>query len=144
MTTRPATQKGTPRGAYEVEARTVKGYTDCPMTDCLFCKIVRGQLPTEIVYQDDRATAFADITPMAPEHILVVPNKHIATLAEAADEDEALLGHLLLVAARLARERGITEQGFRTVINTNEDAGQTVFHIHVHVLGGRAMEWPPG
>lgn len=114
------------------------------MEDCLFCKIVRGEIPGEIVYQDDRATAFADIAPKAPKHILVVPNKHISTLAEAGEEDEALLGHLLLVGARVARELGVTERGFRTVINTNQDAGQTVFHIHVHILGGRPMGWPPG
>ena len=114
------------------------------MEDCLFCKIIRGELPNEILHEDDRATAFADINPMAPEHLLVVPNKHISSLAEADAGDEALLGHLLLVGACLARQRGLTERGFRTVINTNRDAGQTVFHVHVHILGGRSLRWPPG
>ncbi len=114
------------------------------MDDCLFCKIVRGEVPGDIVHRDDRATAFADIVPQAPEHILVVPNRHISTLADATADDEQLLGHLLLVGTQVARERGLTGPGFRTVINTNRDAGQTVFHIHVHILGGRPMGWPPG
>ena len=114
------------------------------MNDCLFCRIVDGQQPAEIVHQDERATAFDDINPQAPVHVLVVPNKHISTLDEASDEDRELLGHLLLVGAEIARQRGIAEQGYRTVVNTNRAAGQTVYHIHVHIIGGRPMGWPPG
>jgi len=114
------------------------------MKDCLFCKIVSGDSPAEVLYQDERAVAFADIRPQAPVHILVIPRKHLSSLDQTSAEDEALLGHLLLVGSRLAREAGIVERGFRTVINTNEDAGQTVYHLHVHIIGGRRMTWPPG
>lgn len=112
--------------------------------DCLFCKIVAGTIPAKLVYEDDRAVAFRDINPQAPTHALVIPRSHIASLAEASEDDESLLGHLLRVAARVAREEGHAEAGYRTVINTGPDAGQTVFHIHVHVLGGRSLTWPPG
>lgn len=112
--------------------------------DCLFCKIVAGAIPAKLVYEDDAAVAFRDINPQAPTHALVIPRAHIASLAEAVEEDEALLGHLLLVAARVAREDGLHDSGFRTVINSGADAGQEVFHIHVHVLGGRKLTWPPG
>jgi histidine triad (HIT) family protein len=114
------------------------------MDSCLFCKIVRGERPATLLHEDERAVAFADINPQAPTHILVIPRKHISTLADAGDEDQGLLGHLLLVGAQLAREQGLVQRGFRTVINTNADAGQTVFHIHVHIIGGRRMGWPPG
>ena len=114
------------------------------MTDCLFCRIASGEVPGRLLYQDDRVVAFRDINPQAPIHILVIPRRHIASLAEAQAEDEGLMGHLLLTGAQVARQAGIANDGYRTVINTGELAGQTVFHIHVHILGGRAMRWPPG
>lgn len=112
--------------------------------DCIFCKIVAGEIPAAKVFEDERALAFGDINPQAPTHALVIPRAHIASLNEAAESDEALLGHLLVVAARVAREAGHAEGGFRTVVNTGAGAGQSVFHIHVHVLGGRRLTWPPG
>ena len=112
--------------------------------NCIFCKIVAGEIPAGKIYEDERAVAFRDINPQAPTHALVIPREHIASLNEASETDEALLGHLLLVAARVAREAGHAEGGFRTVVNTGAEAGQTVFHIHVHVLGGRRLTWPPG
>jgi histidine triad (HIT) family protein len=112
--------------------------------DCIFCKIVAGEIPAAKVFEDDRAVAFRDINPQAPTHALVIPRAHIASLNEAGESDETLLGHLLLVAARVARDAGHAEGGFRTVVNTNAGAGQTVFHVHVHVLGGRKLTWPPG
>ena len=111
---------------------------------CLFCKIISGDIKGDIIHEDDKCLAFADISPQAPTHLLVVPRKHIASLAEATDEDRDVLGHLLLVGAQLAKQKGIIERGYRTVINTNAEAGQTVFHIHVHILGGRQLGWPPG
>ncbi len=112
--------------------------------DCIFCKIVAGEIPAGRVYEDDRAVAFKDINPQAPTHALVIPREHVASLNDADESHEALLGHLLLVAARVARQEGHAEGGYRTVINTGPDAGQTVFHVHVHVLGGRRLTWPPG
>ena len=112
--------------------------------NCIFCKIVAGEIPAGKVYEDERAVAFSDINPQAPTHALVIPRAHIASLNEAEESDAALLGHLLLVAARVAREEGLAESGYRTVINTGAGAGQSVFHIHVHVLGGRRLSWPPG
>ncbi|HEX3559221.1 MAG TPA: histidine triad nucleotide-binding protein [Pyrinomonadaceae bacterium] len=112
--------------------------------DCIFCKIVAGEIPAKKVYEDERALAFRDINPQAPTHALVIPRTHVASLEEAGEDDEAMLGHLLRVAARVAREEGHAESGYRTVINTGAGAGQTVFHIHVHVLGGRTLTWPPG
>lgn len=115
------------------------------MNDCLFCRIAAGEIPAEVVYRDERSLAFRDINPQAPTHILVVPVDHIESLDEAARGDEALLGHLLRVAARVANEQTTgEEQGYRTVINTGAGAGQSVFHLHLHVLGGRPMTWPPG
>ncbi len=111
---------------------------------CIFCKIVAGEVPAAKVFEDDRAVAFRDINPQAPTHALVIPRSHIAALDAAAEADEALLGHLLRVAAQVAHSEGHAEGGFRTVINNGADAGQTVFHIHVHLLGGRALTWPPG
>ena len=111
---------------------------------CIFCKIAAGEIPAAKVFEDERALAFSDINPQAPTHALVIPRAHIASLNEAEESDAALLGHLLLVAARVAREAGHAEGGFRTVINTGAGAGQTVFHVHVHVLGGRKLTWPPG
>jgi histidine triad (HIT) family protein len=110
---------------------------------CLFCKIIDGSIPSTRIYEDEECIAFADIHPQAPAHLLVVPRKHIGSLAEAASEDTPLLGHLLARAADLARQRGLTK-GYRTVINTGADGGQTVDHLHLHLLGGRHMAWPPG
>jgi histidine triad (HIT) family protein len=110
---------------------------------CLFCKIIAGEIPSKAIFEDDLTYAFRDINPQAPLHVLVVPRKHIASLAESGAEDEALLGHLHLVAARIAASEGLSD-GFRTVINTGPDGGQTVDHLHIHLLGGRSMHWPPG
>ena len=116
------------------------------MTDqsCIFCKIVAGEIPAEVVYEDDQTLAFRDINPQAPTHVLVIPREHIASLNDAGEADGATLGQLLLAAARVARDEGLAEGGYRTVINTGAGAGQTVFHIHLHVLGGRRLTWPPG
>lgn len=112
--------------------------------DCLFCSIVAGETPADTIYQDERSLAFRDINPQAPVHVLVIPRDHIESLDDASQKDEALLGHLLRVAARVANEQGLSESGYRTVINTGAGAGQSVFHLHVHVLGGRSLNWPPG
>jgi histidine triad (HIT) family protein len=110
---------------------------------CIFCRIAAGQARAEIVHEDELAVAFKDATPQAPVHILVVPRKHLASLADAGVKDTALLGHLLQVGLEVARAAGIG-QGFRTVINTGPIVGQSVFHLHVHIMGGRRMGWPPG
>jgi histidine triad (HIT) family protein len=112
------------------------------VSDTIFAKIERGELPARKVYEDDRCLAFHDVAPQAPTHVLVIPRKPIPRLSQASDGDEALLGHLLRVAARVAKEAGLTD--YRLVVNDGAGAGQTVFHLHVHVLGGRAMAWPPG
>ena len=112
--------------------------------ECIFCKIVDEKIPAQIIYKDDRAIAFEDINPQAPVHVLVIPKKHIATVLEIDDTDKELLGHLYDVANRVAKQKGIDEGGFRLVLNCKEDAGQTVFHVHLHLLGGRIMKWPPG
>jgi histidine triad (HIT) family protein len=114
------------------------------MADCLFCKIIEGKIPGAIVYQDDRVVAFKDINPQAPMHVLVVPRRHIATLNDLTSEDDGLVGELVRRAAAIAAENGHAERGYRTVFNCNADAGQTVFHIHLHALGGRKLGWPPG
>ncbi|PMB00231.1 histidine triad nucleotide-binding protein [Fischerella thermalis CCMEE 5268] len=111
--------------------------------DTIFGKIIRREIPANIVYEDDLALAFKDINPQAPVHILVIPKKPIPKLAEAEPEDQALLGHLLLTAQRVAAQAGLTN-GYRVVINTGDDGGQTVYHLHLHILGGRHMAWPPG
>lgn len=111
---------------------------------CLFCRIINKELPAKMVHEDDQVIAFEDINPQAPTHILVVPRKHIHSLNELTSEDVTLLGHLQLVAAQLARRRGIAESGYRTVLNTGRGAGQSIFHVHVHLLGGRGLRWPPG
>jgi histidine triad (HIT) family protein len=111
--------------------------------DTLFSKIIRREIPADIVYEDDLALAFRDIHPQAPVHILVIPKKTIPKLADAQPEDQALLGHLLLTAKTVAEQQGLTD-GYRVVINTGKDGGQTVYHLHLHILGGRAMGWPPG
>jgi histidine triad (HIT) family protein len=111
-------------------------------SDCLFCRIVRHEIPATIVREDDRTLAFRDIDPKAPTHVLVIPKTHVASLNEATDA--AMLGELLLVARDIAKAEGIESSGYRTVINTGAGAGQTVHHVHVHLLGGRNMKWPPG
>ena len=110
--------------------------------DCLFCRIVRKEIPAKLVAEDDYSLAFRDINPQAPVHVLVIPKEHVASLDQATDPE--LLGRLSLMAAEIARQEGITASGYRTVMNTNRDAGQTVFHVHLHLLGGRSMHWPPG
>jgi histidine triad (HIT) family protein len=113
------------------------------MNDCLFCKISRKEIPSKIVYEDDEVFAFEDIQPQAPTHILICPRKHLVSLTEATADDTELLGHMQLVAAKLASERRLTD-GYRTVVNNGSGAGQSVFHLHLHLLGGRAFRWPPG
>jgi histidine triad (HIT) family protein len=110
--------------------------------DCLFCRIIRKEIPALLVKETPECVAFRDINPQAPTHVLVIPREHVESLNVATDA--ALVGRLALVAAEIAREEGIAESGYRTVINTNANAGQTVFHIHLHLLGGRRMKWPPG
>lgn len=114
------------------------------MSDCIFCKIAAKKIPAKIIFEDDFCLAFEDISPQAPVHTLVIPKKHISTSLEIDEEDNALVGHLVRVAAKIATDKGIDQKGFRLVMNTNAEAGQTVFHIHLHLLGGRAMHWPPG
>jgi histidine triad (HIT) family protein len=113
-------------------------------SDCLFCKIAAGEIPAEVVKEGDDWVAFRDISPQAPTHILIIPREHIATLNDVSDDRAELLGRLLLAAKSIAEDEGIAEDGYRTVLNCNVGAGQSVFHIHAHVLGGRAMGWPPG
>jgi histidine triad (HIT) family protein len=112
--------------------------------DCLFCKIITRQIPASIVYEDDRVLAFNDINPQASTHVLVVPKEHIESLNALEPEHDAIVGEVVRRAAAIAKERGISAGGFRTVFNTNRDAGQTVFHIHLHLIGGRPLAWPPG
>lgn len=116
------------------------------MTDpsCLFCKIAAGTIPADLVHTDERLVAFRDISPQAPLHVLIVPREHIVSLAGAGERHGDVLGALLLVARKIALEQGVADDGYRTVINTGTDGGQTVQHLHLHLLGGRAMEWPPG
>jgi len=114
------------------------------MTDCIFCKIAAKKIPAKVIYEDDRAVAFEDIAPQAPVHTLIIPKKHISTALEITKEDHSLIGHLFQTAAKIAGDKGIDKKGFRLVMNTHADAGQAVFHIHLHLLGGRAMHWPPG
>ena len=119
-----------------------KGMTK--MFGCTFCRIAAREIPAKILYEDEQCLAVQDLHPKAPVHLLVIPRKHIVSLNENLESEELLLGHLLSVVARMAKEKGINGTGFRTVINTNAEGGQTVFHLHLHVLGGRAMKWPPG
>lgn len=110
---------------------------------CLFCRIIEGEIPATKVYEDESCIAFRDINPQAPTHVLVIPRKHIASIKDMTVDDETLLGHVLMVCGEVAKQENL-EDGFRTVINTGEGVGQSVFHIHAHVLGGRPMAWPPG
>jgi histidine triad (HIT) family protein len=114
------------------------------MSDCIFCKIAAGQFATEFVYEDEEMVAFRDLNPQAPTHILIIPKRHIATSNDLRDEDAPLIGNMMLAAKRIAQQEGLAERGYRTVLNCNAEAGQSVFHIHLHLLGGRAMSWPPG
>lgn len=114
------------------------------MTDCLFCKIAAGDIPSKVIYKDDDVVAFADINPQAPQHILVIPRQHIADMAQLAPQDSQLLSKVFTVAANVARELGLGESGYRFVTNVGPDAGQSVFHLHFHLLGGRKLGWPPG
>jgi len=114
------------------------------MSDCIFCKIIAGEIPATVVHETDDVLAFRDLGPQAPTHVLVIPKRHIATINDMRDSDAELVGKLYLAAQKVAADEGISESGFRTVMNCNEGAGQTVFHMHLHVLGGRPMTWPPG
>ena len=114
------------------------------MSDCIFCKIGRKEIPSRIAYEDRQVIAFEDVNPQAPTHTLIIPKEHFATLNDTSQEEEALLGHLMLVATRLAKEKGLEVEGYRLVANCMEGAGQSVFHIHLHLLGGRKFNWPPG
>ena len=114
------------------------------MNACLFCKISAKKIPAKIIYEDSEAVAFEDINPQAPVHTLVIPKKHIPTLLDIKEEDSGLVAHLMKIASKIARDKGIAERGFRVVTNCNPESGQTVYHIHLHVLGGRVMHWPPG
>ncbi len=112
--------------------------------DCLFCKIIKREIPAAIVYEDEHVLAFNDINPQGPTHVLVVPKRHIPTLNDLTGDDDRIVGEVVRRAAAIAQERGISADGFRTVFNTNRGAGQTVFHIHLHLIGGRSLNWPPG
>ena len=114
------------------------------MTDCLFCKIRDNEIPADIVYENDDVLAFNDVNPHAPVHILIIPRKHISTINDLHDGDELIMGKLFSAAKIIAKQKGVSDDGFRLVVNCNEDAGQTVFHIHMHLLAGRTLTWPPG
>ena len=114
------------------------------MSDCLFCKMVSGEIEPDKVYEDDEVMAFRDISPQAPTHVLVIPKQHIATLNDLDSDNAAVIGKMAFVASQLAKQEGFAEQGYRTVMNCNADGGQAVFHIHLHLLGGRPLGWPPG
>lgn len=115
-----------------------------PDPDCVFCRIVSGDLPGEIIHEDDLSVAFRDVNPQAPVHVLVVPRRHVESVEALTDEDRDLVGHLLLVARRVAREEGLSDEGYRLVANVGDRGGQTVDHLHLHLLGGRRLTWPPG
>ncbi|OGT36891.1 MAG: histidine triad nucleotide-binding protein [Gammaproteobacteria bacterium RIFCSPHIGHO2_12_FULL_37_14] len=114
------------------------------MKDCLFCKIASGEIPAKIMYRDDEIVAFDDINPQAPHHKIIIPQKHIATLNDLHDEDSDLIGHAIKIGVMLAKQLGIADEGYRLVFNCNAGAGQSVFHVHLHLLGGRRLSWPPG
>ena len=114
------------------------------MEDCIFCKIINKEIPTSIVFEDEKMIAFNDINSQAPIHILLIPREHFASLNDIPEEKKNILSHLLLKARQIAQEKGIAEKGYRIVLNTEKDSGQEVFHIHLHLLGGRRMHWPPG
>ncbi len=114
------------------------------MSDCIFCKIASGEIKGDLVYEDEQVVAFRDLSPQAPTHVLVIPRRHVATTNELTDADADLVGRMVLAAKKVAADEGIAERGYRTVLNCNAEAGQSVFHIHLHLLGGRPMGWPPG
>jgi len=114
------------------------------MSDCLFCKILEGEIPCDRVYENDQVIAFRDVNPQAPTHILVIPRKHISTVNDLTVDDKNIMAEMMLAAQTIAKQESIEESGYRLVMNCNEGAGQTVFHIHLHILGGRNMNWPPG
>ena len=114
------------------------------MSDCLFCDIVSGKISANVIYRDDSVIAFQDIRPVAPVHVLIIPRKHIVSILDFEPDDDALIGRVFQVAGRLARDHGLAQSGFRVVVNAGPDAGQSVFHVHYHLLGGRQMSWPPG
>ena len=114
------------------------------MSDCLFCRIVAGEIPSDCLYSDEHLYAFRDINPCAPHHILLIPRKHITSVAHLQPEDESVMGKLLLTASRIAEQQGFASDGYRCVINTGDDGGQTVHHFHLHIVAGRQMTWPPG
>ena len=130
--------------AENIRARVRSWLESAVPSDCLFCKIARREIPASIVYEDDHVLAFNDINPQGPTHVLVIPKQHIASLNDLSPDHDQIVGELVRRAAAIAKQRGIDAGGFRTVFNTNRDAGQTVFHIHLHLIGGRAMHWPPG
>ena len=114
------------------------------MDNCLFCKIIKGEIPAKKVYENEHIIAFNDIDPKAPVHILVIPKKHIRSINELSSSDKSLAGEIILAAKKIAKDHGLDSKGFRIVFNTNDDGGQTVYHIHMHMMGGRQMQWPPG
>lgn len=114
------------------------------MSDCIFCKIIAGKIPANVVYQDEKVFAFRDINPVASTHILVIPKEHMASINEADPDKAELMGHLMVKAREIAAQEGLAEKGYRLVINCGENGGQTVYHLHLHILGGRAFQWPPG
>ena len=114
------------------------------MTDCLFCKIAGGDIPADVVFESDSALAFRDINPKAPTHVLIIPRRHISTINDIESDDESLVGSLFSAARQIAADEGLADDGYRVVMNCNEAAGQSVFHIHLHLLGGRRLNWPPG
>lgn len=137
------------KGVPPIESPTLPGEAEKNSSqehwmDCIFCRIAEKRLPAKIVYEDDSVVAFEDINPQAPVHVLVIPRKHIPTSLDLEEEDNVLVGRLFQAANRIARQKGIADRGFRIVTNCNKDAGQTVFHIHIHLMGGRPMGWPPG
>jgi len=114
------------------------------MGDCIFCKIVKGEIPSQKVYEDDSIIAFDDVNPQAPVHVLIIPKRHIDKISSVSLEDESLLGRMMLKAKSIAEDKGIDKSGYRIVVNCEKDAGQLVFHVHMHILGGRKFKWPPG
>lgn len=112
--------------------------------NCIFCRIVRKEIPSRIIYEDDMVLAFEDIAPQSPIHILVIPKKHYSTVLDISEEDKELIGHIFMVINKIAKQKGFDEKGFRVVMNCNSQGGQTVFHVHFHILAGRQMHWPPG
>jgi histidine triad (HIT) family protein len=129
---------------YSENLKNASGKRENAMSECVFCKVAAKKLPAKIIYEDELALAFEDINPQSPVHTLIIPKKHISTAMDIAEGDHALIGHLFTVASQIAKDRGIAQKGFRLVMNTNAEAGQSVYHIHLHLLGGRQMNWPPG